>query len=441
MRVALVVWLAVSAAQDSKQKYKGVAYEMPAGWKATPTEIGIALMPEGANPNGILEEAYLLVNDPQLKAIDGDKFEETVDQLAEQLQHGAARAGGIEKKKFGELDGRIVRYTADTQNGKKAEIRVYAFMGEASACALVALGYPDVIAKRDKEVEKILGSLSRAVAVAEAEGARNSKRIKGGAAQKFKGIAFDLPQNWKLSVTEQGTTTLVPEGSNPRGIIEEAYALLNDPKIKAIDGEEFEQAMGEIVEKLQPGLKRDGGIDKKTFGDLEGRAARYKGEAGGKAVEIRIHAFMSSQGAAALIVLGYTEVIARRDADVEAILGSMYPCKGGAREELAGSWAHMTNVNAGDGGRRTESILTLNADGTYAWRAESNWSGPAGFGFTAQSETGTWSATDDSLTLKPEGGGEKKFGLEKRNHPKNVNDPMIVLDGQCFVTVYKKPPW
>lgn len=31
--------------------------------------------------------------------------------------------------------------------------------------------------------------------------------------------------------------------------------------------------------------------------------------------------------------------------------------------------------------------------------------------------------------------------VEKRNHPKNVRDPMIVLDGQTFVTAYNKPPW
>ncbi|HZV69137.1 MAG TPA: hypothetical protein VFG10_06315 [Saprospiraceae bacterium] len=31
--------------------------------------------------------------------------------------------------------------------------------------------------------------------------------------------------------------------------------------------------------------------------------------------------------------------------------------------------------------------------------------------------------------------------LEQRNHPKNVNDPMIVLDGRAFVTAYNKPPW
>ena len=31
--------------------------------------------------------------------------------------------------------------------------------------------------------------------------------------------------------------------------------------------------------------------------------------------------------------------------------------------------------------------------------------------------------------------------LEKRNHPKNVNDPMIVLDGDAFVTATQRPPW
>ena len=36
--------------------------------------------------------------------------------------------------------------------------------------------------------------------------------------------------------------------------------------------------------------------------------------------------------------------------------------------------------------------------------------------------------------------GVTTYVLEKRNHPKN-NEPMLVLDGQAFVTFYQKPPW
>jgi hypothetical protein len=30
---------------------------------------------------------------------------------------------------------------------------------------------------------------------------------------------------------------------------------------------------------------------------------------------------------------------------------------------------------------------------------------------------------------------------EKRNHPKNKRDPMICLNGECYVTFSNKPPW
>jgi hypothetical protein len=37
--------------------------------------------------------------------------------------------------------------------------------------------------------------------------------------------------------------------------------------------------------------------------------------------------------------------------------------------------------------------------------------------------------------------GQGSYRLEKRNHPKNVGDPMIVLDGEAYVTATLKAPW
>jgi len=56
-------------------------------------------------------------------------------------------------------------------------------------------------------------------------------------------------------------------------------------------------------------------------------------------------------------------------------------------------------------------------------------------------DSGTWTATEGTLTTHSRGGKTSTYRLEKRNHPKNVRDPMIVLDGQTFVTAYSKPPW
>jgi hypothetical protein len=36
--------------------------------------------------------------------------------------------------------------------------------------------------------------------------------------------------------------------------------------------------------------------------------------------------------------------------------------------------------------------------------------------------------------------GKITYPFEKRNHPK-TGDPMIVLDGDAYVTAYRKNPW
>jgi len=36
--------------------------------------------------------------------------------------------------------------------------------------------------------------------------------------------------------------------------------------------------------------------------------------------------------------------------------------------------------------------------------------------------------------------GSKVYSFEKRNHPK-TNEPMIVIDGDIYVTYYQKAPW
>jgi len=43
--------------------------------------------------------------------------------------------------------------------------------------------------------------------------------------------------------------------------------------------------------------------------------------------------------------------------------------------------------------------------------------------------------------LHSRSGKVSSYALEKRNHPKNKRDPMICLDGTCYVTYYNKPAW
>lgn len=116
--------------------------------------------------------------------------------------------------------------------------------------------------------------------------------------------------------------------------------------------------------------------------------------------------------------------------------------RGGIRPELVGKWCYQANVYATNGGARSSSeCFTLNADGTYQFYGENDSYNPNG-GATGQTwDSGTWTATDTTITANSRLKGLVTYRLEKRNHPKNTNDPMLVLDGQAFVTAWQKPPW
>lgn len=116
--------------------------------------------------------------------------------------------------------------------------------------------------------------------------------------------------------------------------------------------------------------------------------------------------------------------------------------RGGSPQELAGKWCRVTNLNATGGGARTSSAcFVLYPNGTYEYSGESDNYGPLGGATSQTSDSGTWSATETTITANSRlRGGAVTYKLEKRNHPKN-RDPMIVLDGEAYVTFYNKPPW
>ncbi|MEP6796272.1 MAG: hypothetical protein ABJB16_18230, partial [Saprospiraceae bacterium] len=113
--------------------------------------------------------------------------------------------------------------------------------------------------------------------------------------------------------------------------------------------------------------------------------------------------------------------------------------------ELVGKWC-FTNVNSYNQGASSSSeCVTLNADGTYLYHNESsrsvNTPDYAGGTSSQTDDNGTWYVQGDRLYVHSQTVGDASYKIEKRNHPKNVNDPMIVLDGRTFVTAYNKPPW
>ena len=123
------------------------------------------------------------------------------------------------------------------------------------------------------------------------------------------------------------------------------------------------------------------------------------------------------------------------------------PGGGGVREgaganprELAGKWCHMANVNNYAGGRISNRCFTLREDGTYDYYAESSSSGPVASSASQESDSGTWTATATTITSHSSRTGTNTYKLERRNHPKN-GDPMLVLDGDAYVTATKRPSW
>jgi len=112
----------------------------------------------------------------------------------------------------------------------------------------------------------------------------------------------------------------------------------------------------------------------------------------------------------------------------------------GSAALLVGKWCYVSNVYANDGGRASDTCFVLNADGTYQYHSETSSSGQYGSSASQSDDSGTWQATDTTLTAHSRSGQTYNYQFQRQNHPKN-NDPMLVFDGKAFVTFYQKPPW
>lgn len=115
--------------------------------------------------------------------------------------------------------------------------------------------------------------------------------------------------------------------------------------------------------------------------------------------------------------------------------------EGGVRVELVGKWCWISLSEANQGARKFSRCLTLNGTGTYAFADETDSRNPNGGGKSLAADSGTWTAIETSLTTHSLSGKATTYRLEKRNHPGKVRDPMIVLDGQAYVSFYRKTPW
>ena len=94
---------------------------------------------------------------------------------------------------------------------------------------------------------------------------------------------------------------------------------------------------------------------------------------------------------------------------------------------------------------QTSRCITLNADGSYLYHTEAsrsvNTETFSGGTASQGDDRGTWYVQGDRIYYNSPTTGQGSFTLEKRNHPKNVNDPMIVINGESFVTTTLRDPW
>jgi hypothetical protein len=103
---------------------------------------------------------------------------------------------------------------------------------------------------------------------------------------------------------------------------------------------------------------------------------------------------------------------------------------------LCGTWVKMST---GSGYSSSQSI-TLYENGTYESSGESSTSGANGSTAGQSGDSGTWRLQGDQIIANSRSEGPMQFTLILRNHPK-TGDPMIVLDGDAYVTASPRQPW
>lgn len=108
-------------------------------------------------------------------------------------------------------------------------------------------------------------------------------------------------------------------------------------------------------------------------------------------------------------------------------------------QQLVGKWCYLSNLT-GSNSRMSNRCFVLNANGTYEYSSETSSSGANGGSASQEYDSGRWSATATTLTANSNNNGQAVYPMELRNHPK-TGDPMIVVDGDAYVTAYQKRPW
>ncbi len=117
---------------------------------------------------------------------------------------------------------------------------------------------------------------------------------------------------------------------------------------------------------------------------------------------------------------------------------------GGIDQSIVGKWCWVNTSSTYSSSYNSSKCIVINGNGTYEYYAEGSISGYGGGGYggssSQSSDSGTWRVSGNVIQVQSRSEGNKTYSFQKRNHPKN-GDPMIVIDGDTYVSYYKKSPW
>ncbi|MBN8576890.1 MAG: hypothetical protein J0L66_08085 [Cytophagales bacterium] len=127
--------------------------------------------------------------------------------------------------------------------------------------------------------------------------------------------------------------------------------------------------------------------------------------------------------------------------------GQSQPTQSGGNRtapELVGKWCWTNVTSTNSGGVSSSTCIVLNGNGTYQYASERSMDTNTDAFFAGTSsqsnDQGTWWVQGDRIFYNSQTRGQGSYQLQKVNHPK-TGDPMIVLDGESYVTYYQKPRW
>lgn len=108
--------------------------------------------------------------------------------------------------------------------------------------------------------------------------------------------------------------------------------------------------------------------------------------------------------------------------------------------KLCGTWGAFKSGPVYGGSYHIQRTLVLKANGTYYFLSETNNSGAYGQASGSSEEAGHWWLEGSLLWFQNHLGQTSHRQLDLQNHARN-GDPMILLDGQPYVSREKRPPW